>query len=186
MPADAPAPAVATRLARVDDADAIARIYNQGIADRIATFETEPRDAAAVRSWFETPRGTGARPDLPYPVVVALRGGEVVAFAATSRYRPRACYADIAEFSVYVERGERGRGHGARVMRALLAEARVAGLRKLVSRVFTDNLASRRLLARVGFREVGVYLRHGRLDGAWRDVVIVECLLDEPGDGEAP
>ncbi len=169
-PAAGGAPAI--RAAAATDAAAIARIYNEGIEDRVATFETEPRTADDIVAWFEA----------PYPVVVALEGGEVVAFAVASMYRPRACYRDIGEFSVYVARAARGRGHGARAMRALFVAARAAGLRKLVSRVFVENEPSRRLLRRLGFREVGVYVRHGHLDGRWRDVVVVERLLDEEGD----
>ena len=152
------------------DTAAIARIYNQGIDDRCATFETRHRTAADVARWL------GGR----YPVVVACEGDEVRAFAATSEYRPRDCYRHIAEFSVYVAREARGRGLGRLALGALVDAAGEAGLGKLVSRVFVDNTASRALLARAGFREVGVYRRHGRLDGTWRDVVIVERLLDEP------
>ena len=152
----------------LEDAAAIAGIYNEGIADRVATFETRPRDAAEVRAWF----------DDRHPIVVVEEVGRVVAFAATSAYRPRDCYAGIAEFSVYVARAARGRGAGRRAMAALLAAAEAAGYWKLVSRVFVENAASRGLLRSLGFREVGVYERHARLDGAWRDVVIVERLLE--------
>lgn len=102
---------------------------------------------------------------------------EVVAFASTSAYRSRGCYAGIAEFSVYVARRARGRGAGRLAMEALIGAAEEAGFRKLVSRVFPENAASRKLLASVGFREVGTYEKHARLDGEWRDVVIVERLL---------
>ena len=149
------------------DAAAIARIYNEGIEDRIATFETLPRSVADIEAWF------GGR----FPVVVVEEEGGVVAFAATSEYRPRACYEGIAEFSVYAARAMRGRGAGRVAMEALIAAARDAGFWKLVSRVFVENGASRRLLQSAGFREVGVYQRHARLDGQWRDVVIVERLL---------
>jgi phosphinothricin acetyltransferase len=67
-------------------------------------------------------------------------------------------------------------------LEALVAAARDAGFWKLVSRVFSDNTASRRLLCSAGFREVGVYEKHGRLDGVWRDVVIVERFLGDPGE----
>ena len=149
------------------DAAAIARIYNEGIEDRLATFETRLRTAADIEGWF------GGR----HPVVVVEDRGEVVAFAATSSYRPRDCYAGVAEFSVYTARAARGHGAGRAAMDALLAAAAAAGFWKLVSRVFVENAASRALLAAVGFREVGVYERHARLDGRWRDVVIVERLL---------
>ncbi len=155
------------RSATVSDAAAIARIYNQGIEDRVATFETQLRSRADVAGWF----------DGRHPLVVVEDAGQILAFAATSTYRPRACYAGIAEFSVYVAREARGQGIGRLALEALLAAAEQAGFWKLVSRVFTDNHASRALVRRAGFREVGVYEKHGQLDGFWRDVVIVERLL---------
>lgn len=160
-----------TRPARPADADAIAGIYNQGIADRIATFETRLRTADDIRAWFD---------DIHPIVIVEGADGDVVAFAATFPYRSRECYAGIAEFSVYVAREARGRGAGRAAMQALIAAAERAGFWKLVSRVFVENAGSRTLLASVGFREVGTYRKHARLDGVWRDVVIVERLL---GDG---
>jgi L-amino acid N-acyltransferase YncA len=158
-----------TRLATPADAEAIAAIYSEGIADGLATFETRPRTRDDVLHWFGT----------RFPVVVVEDDGGVVAFGSTSEYRARECYAGIAEFSVYVARAHRGRGAGRVAMDALIAAAREAGFWKLVSRVFVENAASRALLARVGFREVGIYHRHGQLRGVWRDVVIVERLLSE-------
>jgi L-amino acid N-acyltransferase YncA len=157
------------RAGTIDDAPAIAAIYNQGIADRTATFETDARSAGDVQHWF----------DAIHPIVVVedRPGGPVIAFASTSTYRPRRAYAGIAEFSVYVARGARGRGAGTVAMEALIAAAEAAGYWKLVSRVMVENEVSRGLLGSVGFREVGVYRRHARLDGVWRDVVIVERLL---------
>jgi L-amino acid N-acyltransferase YncA len=155
------------RPATPDDADAIAAIYTDGITDGIATFETRPRTADDVRRWFET----------RFPVVVVEESGRVIAFASTSEYRPRECYRGIAEFSVYVARPARGRGAGRIAMESLIEAARAAGFWKLVSRVFVENAASRALLKRLGFREVGIYERHGQLHGTWRDVVIVERLL---------
>lgn len=149
------------------DAAAIARIYNDGIDDRGATFETRHRSADDVERWF----------DGRHPVVVVEDDGEIIAFASTSDYRPRDCYAGIAEFSVYAAREARGRGAGRMAMNALIDDARAAGFWKLVSRVFPENAASRGVLRSVGFREVGRYERHAQLDGVWRDVIIVERLL---------
>jgi L-amino acid N-acyltransferase YncA len=156
-----------SRLALPADAAAIAAIYNQGIEDRVATFETALRTPADVAAWF----------DGVHPTVVVETGERIAAFASTSMYRPRACYAGIAEVSLYVERSFRGRGAGRIAMRAILEEAERAGFWKLVSRVFLDNQASRGLIASAGFREVGIYRNHGKLDGVWRDVLIVECLI---------
>jgi phosphinothricin acetyltransferase len=157
------------RAATPEDADNITRIYNEGIADRVGTFETRERTVSDVRAWF----------DGRHPVIVVEHAGKVVAFASTSAYRARACYAGVADFSVYVAREMRGRGAGRVAMVALVDAARAAGFWKLVSRVFVENAASRRLMATMGFREVGIYQKHARLDGHWRDVVIVEKLLPE-------
>ena len=150
------------------DAAAIAEIYNQGIEDRVATFETRLRTAEDVAAWF----------DGVHPIVVAEEEGQVIAFAATSSYRPRDCYKGIAEVSVYVARKSRGRGAGRLVLQALITACEKAGFWKLVSRVFLDNMASRHLIRSLGFREVGVYEKHGQLDGVWRDVLIVERLIE--------
>lgn len=160
------------RAARLDDSADIARIYNEGIADRVATFETEPRTPEGIAT---TLAEKGSR----YPTVVVERDGRVIAWAGASEYRPRACYAGIAEFSIYVGREARGSGAGTSAMRALIAACEARGFWKLVARVFPENTASRRLCASLGFAEVGVYRRHARLDGAWRDVVIVEKLIGE-------
>jgi phosphinothricin acetyltransferase len=158
-----------TRLATPDDAPAIAAIYNEGIEDRIATFETRPRTPDDIRAWFA---------DAAHPVVVVTEGDQVIAYATTSTYRPRDCYAGIAEFGVYVGRAWRGKGAGKAALLALFDAAEANGYWKLVSRIFVENAASRALMRSVGFREVGVYEKHGQLDGVWRDCVIVEKLLN--------
>jgi L-amino acid N-acyltransferase YncA len=78
-----------------------------------------------------------------------------------------------------VRRDARRQGAGRVALVGLLDAAREAGFWKLVSRVFVENTASRALIQSVGFREVGTYLKHGKLDGVWRDVVIVEYLISE-------
>jgi phosphinothricin acetyltransferase len=164
------ATSLTARPAELRDAPAIAEIYNQGIEDRVATFETEPRTTEMVEELL------GARVGR-YPAVVVEDGSRVLGFAWVSEYRPRDAYAGVAEFSVYVARGARGQGVGRTAMEALITKAERRGFSKLVSRIFPENVASRRLCAALGFREVGVYRRHGQLDGRWMDCVIVERLL---------
>lgn len=156
-----------SRVATPDDAAAIVIIYNQGIEDRLGTFETEPRTTTLVQTWF----------DGQHPIVVVEHQGKVIAYASSSAYRPRAWYAGIVEHSVYVQRDWRGKGAGRLALTQLIQECERAGFWKLVSRIFVENAASRALHQAVGFREVGVYEKHGQLDGVWRDVVIVELLL---------
>jgi phosphinothricin acetyltransferase len=168
---------VRVRPARTEDAPRIAEVYNEGIRGRGATFETRERAADEVLAWLG---------DARHPVLTAEAEGGVAGWVAASVYRPRECYAGIAEFSVYVAGAARGRGVGDALMAAFLPACQVAGLWKLVSRIFPENAASRALCARHGFREVGVYRRHARLDGEWKDVVIVERLLAwAPADASA-
>ena len=163
---------VDVRLAAAGDAAAVAEIYNQGIADRGATFETEPRtDADLARRIQDDP--------VRFPVLVAEVGGRVVGWASIGHYRDRACYAGIGEFSVYVHREARGQGVGHVLLAGLVDAARERGYWKLLSRVFPSNTASLALCQALGFREVGRYEKHGRLDGRWLDVVIVERLIGE-------
>jgi L-amino acid N-acyltransferase YncA len=163
------------RLATPADAEAIAEIYNQGIADRIATFETASRTPAQIEAQL---RDKGER----YPTVVAERAGRIVAFAAAGPYRGRPCYDGVAEHSVYVDRAARGTSAGYAALVGLIDAYAARGFWKLLSRIFPENTASLALHERAGFRTVGVYRRHARLDGEWRDTVIVERLLGAAAD----
>ena len=156
-----------TRRATPEDAAVIAQIYNQGMEDRTATFETTHRSAGDIRAWFEH----------GYPVHVAGVDQAVKAYAVAFPYRPRACYDGVREFSVYVAREARGQGFGKAAVIELIDDAKMRGWWKLLSRIFPENVASRKLCAALGFREVGVYEKHGQLDGRWMDTVIVEKLL---------
>jgi L-amino acid N-acyltransferase YncA len=147
----------------------VAAIYNEGIEDRLATFETSPREEDDVRAWLED--------GLPFLVAVAAE--QVVGFARVSPYSDRCVYQGVGEHGVYVARSARGGGLGRRLLEALCEEAERAGLYKLTSRVFTDNAASRAVHVAAGFHEVGVQRRHGRLDGRWKDCVLVERLLGD-------
>jgi len=164
------------------DAKAISEIYNQAIEERMATFETEPRtESDFSKSIVEH--------NERHPILVALKSRKdemalgtheaIVGWASISTYRPRSCYSGIGEFSIYVKKPFRGRGVGKRLMIALIEEASRLGYWKLVSRIFLFNVASRNLCKSCGFREVGIYEKHGKLDGKWLDTVIVERQISE-------
>jgi phosphinothricin acetyltransferase len=88
----------------------------------------------------------------------------------------------VAEHSVYVARSARGLGAGLVALNALSDAFAERGYWKLLSRIFPENAASLKLHQKAGFREVGTYLRHAKLDGEWRDTIIVEKLLGEAAE----
>ena len=156
------------RSANPQDLTAIANIYNEGIRDRIATFETRERTAEELRGWLERPR---------HPLLVAEKESEVLGWVAASEYRSRECYAGVAEFSVYIAKAARRQGVGNALMPAFVEACEKKGCWKILSRIFPENTASLALCKKYGFREVGMYKNHAKLDGVWRDVVIVERVL---------
>lgn len=162
------------RPAEPADATAIAAIHAEGIEERGATFDLapDPVDELAAR--------IVAR-DKPF--LVAERDGEVVAWAALSPYSTRGVYDGVAECSLYVTRTARAQGVGRRLLDELAAAAEREGIYKLVGKLFPENAPSRRLFESAGFREVGLHLRHGTLDGEWRDVLLVERLLGPAAAG---
>jgi L-amino acid N-acyltransferase YncA len=150
------------------DAAAVCAIYNDGIAGRQATFETRPRTQADVLTWF-----AGGSPFL----VAVEAGARVIGWARVSASSDRGVYEGVGEHGVYVHPDARGQGVGRELLEALAAAAEAAGYYKLTSRVFTTNGASLAVHRAAGFYEVGVQPRHGRLDGEWKDCVLVERLL---------
>jgi phosphinothricin acetyltransferase len=159
----------AIRPAGRDDAEAIAHIYNEGIATRLATFETDHRSALDIQAWLVA----GER----LPVIVAEEDGELLGWARISAYSDRPVYAGVGEVSVYVSEGARGRGLGTALLEALQHQAKRLGYWKLLGKLFPGNAASEAMVRRCGWRDVGLHERHSRLDGEWRDVLLVERTL---------
>ena len=154
-----------------EDAEAIAHIYNQGIADRQATLETLPRTANERRAWLEA---RGER----HPVLVAHdAGGTVQGWASLNPFNPRPAYDSVADFAVYVAREARGQGIGDALLTALEERASALRYHKLVLAAFPTTAAGMRLYARHGFVRVGIYHEQGQLDGHWVDVIVMEKLL---------
>jgi L-amino acid N-acyltransferase YncA len=210
------------RLAAAPDAEAICRIYNQGIEDRVATLETELRTPDERRQWLAS---RSAR----HPVIVAEFAGFVVAgtmrpartegglrqarpgsasadnpfgpadntsgsadnppgpsadnpsgpigWASLNVFNAREAYRFVADISVYVERGWRGKGVGRVLLEKLTELGRAHGFHKLVLSAFPGNAGGMALYARSGFRTVGIYHEQGQLDGKWVDTIVMEKLL---------
>ena len=159
---------VIVRLAERRDLDRIAAIYNEGIDSREATFETRHRRGEEMAWQLESPRHT---------LIVAEREGAVVGWAGLAPYSDRECYAGVAELGVYVAGSARQSGVGRVLLEALAGVASEHGFHKLIAKIFSTNEASLALHRACGFRDVGVHVRHGRVRGEWRDVVVVERLL---------
>ncbi len=145
------------------DWDAVEAIYAEGIAARQATFET------STPTWEEFDHGR-----FQDHRFVAVDGARVLGWAALSPTSSRACYAGVAEHSVYVAESARGRGVGKALMAALLASADAGGIWTIQTSVFPENAASVALHERLGFRVVGRRERIAQLDGAWRDTLLLE------------
>jgi len=158
---------ITTRAGSRADAPAIVAIYNEGIEDRVATFETRPRVVEDVAEWFDGKK----------VIIVAQVERDIVGAAWTSPTSGRSVYARNAEASVYVGRDARGRGVGRTLLRALIEETRRREMWKLVAGIFTENQASLALFASFGFRVVGRQEAHGQLDGVFRDVVLMERIV---------
>jgi phosphinothricin acetyltransferase len=146
----------------------VAAIYEEGIRTRMATFETA---APAWAQWDST--------HLVHPRLAAEDGGAVTGWAALTPYSSRPCYAGVAEVSVYVTEEARGRGVGRALLDELTAGSEQAGIWTLQAGVFPENTASVALHLGCGFRVVGIRERIGKLDAAWRDVVLLERRSEE-------
>jgi L-amino acid N-acyltransferase YncA len=161
---------LAIRPAHAGDAVAMAAIFREGVEDRVATFETVPASEGEMAALAES----GA------PVLVAERDGEAVGWVKVGPYTDaHDYYASVGEATLYVARGARRGGVGLALLTAIAEAAERAGYHKLVGKVMTENAASIELVRRCGWREVGVHIRHGRLDGEWHDVLVVEKLLGD-------
>jgi L-amino acid N-acyltransferase YncA len=161
------------RAATRDDAEAIARIHNQGIGERVATFQTRAQEGPQIAAEIE--RGG--------LVLVAEGDGRVVGWVRVGPYDDdHDYYAGVGEATLYVDRDARRGGTGKALLGNVADEARRRGYHKLVGKIFSSNEPSIALVRSSGWREVGVHRRHGLLDGQWKDVVVVERLLGEVRD----
>jgi L-amino acid N-acyltransferase YncA len=154
---------VSTRAMVEADLEVVREIYAEGVATRMATFETEvPPASRLAEKW------------LPDHRWVAELDGRVVGWTASSPVSTRACYAGVAETSVYVGADARGRGVGRTLLHRQVTEADAGGLWTLQTAIFPENRASLALHHSAGYRTLAVRSRIAQLDGEWRDTVLLE------------
>jgi len=161
---------VTIRPATAADAAAICAIHNEGIVDRVATLDTDPRTLDATLAWLSdrSPR---------HPVIVAESADVIIGWGSLNRFNARPAYDHVADFSVYVARERRGQGHGRQLLDHLVAIARAQRFHKLVLSTLAVNRPAVALYERCGFTHVGIYREQGLVDGRWVDVVIMERIL---------
>jgi phosphinothricin acetyltransferase len=162
---------ITLREATPADVPSICAIHNQGIEDRVATLDVDPHTLDEQKAWFDR---HGSR----HPVIVAEALGATVGWASLNQFSARAAYRFVADLSVYIERGWRGKGIGTLLLREMDARARALGYHKIVLSAFPFNQAGMRLYEKFGFRTVGIYREQGLIDGRWVDTIIMEKLLD--------
>lgn len=138
------------RKSRRSDCAAIRTIFNQGIEDRIATLDEEPKTKKTISEWYLDHGGR-------YGIQVAERAEGVVGWASLNRYSHRCAYRGVADLSVYVERGARGSGVGTALLHSIEAQARRKKFHKIVLFALAVNEAGQRLYRKAGYRDVGVF-----------------------------
>ncbi len=153
-----------------DDWPTVREIYLEGIATRQATFETQ---APSWEAWDAS--------HSPFARLVSRQGETVVGWAALRQVSSRNAYAGVAEVSVYVAQSLRGVGLGRQLLEALIAESEANGIWSLQAVMFPENAGSVALHRRCGFREVGRRERVAKLDGVWRDTILLERRSQQIG-----
>ncbi|MDQ6766919.1 MAG: arsinothricin resistance N-acetyltransferase ArsN1 [Candidatus Eremiobacteraeota bacterium] len=162
---------ITTRTATISDRPAITFIYNQGIEDRVATLDVEPKTEEDVAAWLSIDQPTR------YTVIVAESDSRIVGWAALRPYAHRCAYAGVGELSIYIERAARGKGVGEQLLTALEERARLNAFHKIVLFALSSNEGGRRLYGKRGFREVGIFKEQGTLDGRFVDVLAMEKII---------
>ena len=159
-----------TRLARLDDAEAIRQIYNREVSTSTVTFDLVPRTLDEQITWLQARSGA-------HVVLVAEDGDEVVGFASLSPFRERPAYNSTVESSIYVRADQRGRGVGSRLLGDLVGLAAQHGFHTMIARIVGGHDASIGLHRSLGFVEIGTEREVGRKFGTWLDVVVMQRML---------
>ncbi|MDH4211027.1 MAG: GNAT family N-acetyltransferase [candidate division WOR-3 bacterium] len=160
------------RQALIPDLKAITDIYNEAILKTVATFDTEPKSLAEQEAWFQAHGATN-------PILVAELSGEIVGWAALSKWSDRCAYSDTAEISLYIRESHQGRGIGRELLKNILDKGRHAGLHTVIARIAEGNEVSVHLHESLGFRHVGIMKEVGKKFGRLLDVYLMQLIYEE-------
>ncbi|MBO3794710.1 arsinothricin resistance N-acetyltransferase ArsN1 family A [Bacillus subtilis] len=158
------------RTAKDSDVNRILDIYNQGIADRIATLEVEEKDSDYMENWFSNRTEK-------YKVLVAEIDHCVVGWVSLNPYSHRCAYQGVADLSIYIDRNHRGKGIGKALLSNIEKEAIKSKIHKIVLFTFPFNQLGQGLYTSMGYREVGIFKEQGKIDGHYVDVMAMEKIL---------
>ncbi|MBV5111513.1 MULTISPECIES: arsinothricin resistance N-acetyltransferase ArsN1 family A [Bacillus] len=158
------------RAANDSDLIEILDIYNQGIIDKIATLEVEKKDIIYMTKWF-TDRSE------KYKILVAELNSQVVGWVALNPYSHRRAYQGVADLSIYIRRNQRGKGIGKALLSNIEKEAVKSQIHKIVLFTFPFNELGQGLYKSMGYREVGIFKEHGKIDNDYVDVMAMEKIL---------
>ena len=160
------------RAATEADAASIAEIYNEAVLNSTATFDTEPKSVEERQQWLRSH-------DERHPVLVVESEGTVVGWASLTSWSERCAYEGTAEVSVYIHKNFRGKGIGNQIMKQLVEAAKKAGFHCLLARIADGNPQSIHIHEKFGFRTVGVMHQVGFKFGRFRDVTLMEKILEQ-------
>jgi L-amino acid N-acyltransferase YncA len=161
---------IKVRQAVKEDLESIQQIYNEGIEDRIATLETELKDPVYMEKWWADHKGR-------YAVLVAEKDQNIIGWASLNPYSHRCAYSGVADLSVYIAREHRGKGIGTKLLQEIEIIAIQNQFHKIVLFTFPFNEMGQRLYQKLGYEKVGIFLKQGKLDGKFVDVMAMEKLL---------
>lgn len=159
------------RKAIPEDLEGITEIYNDAILKTIATFDTEPKTVDKQRQWFKE---HGSR----YPILVAEQGGLIIGWASLTAWSGRCAYSNTVEISLYIKEGNRGKGIGKKLGKAILREGRDAGFRTVIARIAEGNDASIHIFETLGFNHIGIMKEVGRKFGRLIDVHLMQKIYE--------
>ncbi|QUR94920.1 arsinothricin resistance N-acetyltransferase ArsN1 family A [Macrococcoides canis] len=158
------------RLFQEGDITAIKEIYNQGVMTKRATLETSEKNEADIRNWL-------LNRDKRFITIVYCDQNKVLGFASISPYNSRCAYKDVAEVSIYIDAASRTKGIGTELLKELIIKSRENSFKKLVLFSLEKNVAGTKLYEKCGFRHVGIFMKHGVIDGVDQNINIMEQLL---------
>lgn len=159
------------RPAQLSDCQSISSIYNYFVETSTATFALEPETVAEREAWFSQHQQNNL------PVLVAIQGADVVAFASLSFYHQRCAYRQTVEASIYVDHNYLSKGYGRLLMEELMAAAEKASFHAVLGLICSENTASIKLMLDFGFFEAGCLKQVGKKYDRWLDVAILEKII---------